>query len=81
MQILMNTCLVISVFEYSKPSIKTFLKKDVTSSDSNWNTKTCGKYDNSPPTSLFHSNAHANPHIFSCTLEYLIKERLSFLIF
>ena len=47
MQILMNTCLVISVFEYSKPSIKTFLKKDVTSSDSNWNTKTCGKYDNS----------------------------------
>ena len=29
-------------------SIKTFLKKDLTSTDSNWNANTCGKYGNYP---------------------------------
>ena len=48
-------------------SIRTFLKKDLTSTDSNWNANTCEKYDNSSQHchSIFHGNS--DPELVSCT--------------
>ena len=48
-------------------SIKTFLKNDLTSTDSNWNLSTCRKYGNSfqHSYSIFHGNS--NPKLVSCT--------------
>ena len=48
-------------------SIKTFLKKDLTRTDSNWNASTCAKYDNSFQHcySLFQGNL--NSDLVSCT--------------
>ena len=48
-------------------SIKTSLKKDLTSTDSNWNANTCGKYGNSPQHSYFSSHGNSNPEPVSCT--------------
>ena len=50
-------------------SIKTFLKKDLTSTDSNWNANTCGKCGNSSQHSLSISHGHSNPEPVSCTPE------------
>ena len=44
-----------------KSSIKTFLRKDFTSIDGNWNADVCGKYGNSSQHSHFISHAHSNP--------------------
>ena len=48
-------------------SIKTFLKKDFTSIDGNWNASTCRKYGNSSQHSysIFHGNS--NPELVLCT--------------
>ena len=50
-----------------KSSIKTFLKKYLPSTDSNWNANTCRKYGNSSQHSysIFHGNS--NPELVSCT--------------
>ena len=42
-------------------SIKTFLKKDLTSSDSNWNANTCGKYSSSSQQFYSISDGNSNP--------------------
>ena len=46
-------------------SIKTFFKKDLTSTDSNWKENTSGKYSNSSQHSFSHSNSYPRP--VSCT--------------
>ena len=46
-------------------SIKTFFKKDLTSTDSNWKENTSGKYGNSSQHSYSHSNSYLGP--VSCT--------------
>ena len=48
-------------------SIKTFLKKDLTSTDSNWNANTCGKSGNSSQHSYSISHGNSNPELVSCT--------------
>ena len=48
-------------------SIKTFLKKDLTSTDSNWNANTCGKYGNSSQNHHSISHGNSNPEPVSCT--------------
>ena len=50
-----------------RSSIKTILKKDLTSTDSNWNANTCGKYGNSPQHSYSISHGNSNPEPVSCT--------------
>ena len=47
--------------------IKTFLKKDLTSTDSNWNANTCGKYGTQHSYSISHGNS--NPELISCVPE------------
>ena len=48
-------------------SIKTFLKKVLTSTDSNWNANTCGKYGNSSQHSYSISHGNSSPELVSCT--------------
>ena len=48
-------------------SIKTFLKKDLTSTDSNWTGNTCGKYGNSSQHTYSISHGNSNPEQASCT--------------
>ena len=48
-------------------SIKTFLKKDLTSTDSNWNASTCAKYSTEHSYSV--SDGNSNPDLVLCIPE------------
>ena len=43
------------------------MEKDLTSTDSNWNANTCGKYDDSSQRSYSISYGNTNPELVSCT--------------